>query len=367
MSGYLQADEPYVLSGDNPPNNYDQFFPALGANLQSRRNTISFSAKMLMDFGNNQTQLLDAYGDYNMSDALQLPPIGKFKDPIGIERWQREQHVLFVERGMTTNLVPFRDNGIGIYGDLIPEALEYQLTFTNGAADLVNNTNGLDNDKTVTGRIFAHPFHGSDVALLKGLGVGVAGSYGTHSGSVANPDLTSGYVTPAQSKFFTYASSAYASGAQWRINPELTYYHGPLSLIAEYVLEEQGLRSGTLQRDLQTDAWMATATYVLTGEDARFDGVVPRNNLDPAHDHWGAFELVGRMSHLNVDNSAFPIFASPTASAHEATEGTVGGTWYMNPNFKINLDFTYATFEGGATVGDRPDEKAVLTRAQFKF
>ena len=44
----------------------------------------------MMDFGNNNTQLLDAYGDYKAADALNIR-VGKFKDPIGLERWQAEQ------------------------------------------------------------------------------------------------------------------------------------------------------------------------------------------------------------------------------------------------------------------------------------
>jgi phosphate-selective porin OprO/OprP len=365
VSGYFQADD-HAFIGDTPANNNDQFYirsarPIFEANYDH------FSARLMMDFGNNTTQLLDAYGDYHADDWFNIR-VGKFKDPIGIERWQAEQNVLFVERGMTTNLVPYRDNGVGLYGNIIPGTLEYQLAFTNGAPDLVNGTNGLDNDQDVTGRIFAHPFHSADVPALQGLGVGVAGSYGEHNDSASNTDLTSGYVTPAQSKFFTYATSAYASGEQWRVNPQATYYYGPFSVLSEYVLEDQGLKDGTHHAILQNDAWMAAATYVLTGENASFDGVIPRNNFDPARGAWGAFELVARMSRLRVDEDAFPIFASAAASARAARENTVGGTWYMNPNVKLNLDFAFTQFDGGAPDGqNRPDEKAVLTRAQVKF
>lgn len=365
LSGYFQADD-HAFVGDVPSNNNDQFF------IRSARPIVDakydkFSARLMMDFGNNQTQLLDAYGDYNAADAFNIR-VGKFKDPIGIERWQAEQNVLFVERGMTTNLVPYRDNGVGVYGNLIPGTLEYQLAFTNGAPDLVNGTNGVDNDQSVTGRIFAHPFHEADSKALQGVGLGVAGSWGNHNGSAASTDVTTGYVTPAQSKFFTYATTAFASGEQWRFNPQATYYYGPFSMIGEYVLEDQGMRNGGVTRMLQNDAWMALATYVLTGEDARFDGVVPHDNFDPMHDHWGAFEVVGRLSRLRVDEDAFPVFASASASAREAREATVGGTWYLNPNVKLNLDFAFTTFEGGAAAGgNRPDEKAVLSRAQVKF
>jgi phosphate-selective porin OprO/OprP len=321
----------------------------------------------MLDYGNGQTTLVDAYGNYNAADAFNVR-VGKFKDPIGIERWQSEQNVLFVERGMTTNLVPYRDNGAQLYGEFIKHALEYEVALTNGAPDLVNATNNTDNDQTVTARVFAHPFYYTDNNALKGLGIGVAGSYGNRNASATAPNLTTGYVTPAQTRFFTYATTAFADGRQWRLNPQATYYNGPFSIIGEYVLEEQELKAGSRQAGLRNDAWEAIATYVLTGEDARFDGVVPRHDFDPKNDQWGAFELAARISQLRVDDAAFPTFASLSASAKEAQETTVGGTWYMNANIKLNLDFALTRFDGGAVNnGDRATEKAVLSRVQFRF
>jgi len=373
MSAYFQADDHTFLSDSNPSSNTDQFFIRSARPIFEAKLYDQFSARLMLDFGNGQTTLLDAYGDYNADDAFNLR-VGKFKDPIGIERWQSEQNILFVERGMTTNLVPYRDNGVQLYGNIIPHVLEYQLALTNGAPDQVNSTNSTDDDQNVTARIFAHPFHDADMKVIQGVGIGIAGSYGNHNGSVSNPELTSGYVTPAQSKFFTYlaggtaATTAYASGQQWRLDPQATYYNGPFSMISEYVLEEQDVRLGNTKKGLENNAWEAIMTYVLTGEDARFDGVIPRNNFDPKHDAWGAFELAGRFSALHIDDSAFPVFASLAASAKAAQETTLGGTWYMNPNIKLNLDFALTQFDGGAlNNGDRPTEKAVLTRAQVKF
>lgn len=363
IGGYFQADSRGFLNGSAA--SPSQFLirsarPSIDATIYDR-----FSARLMTDFGNNQTTLLDAYGDYHADPAFSLR-LGKFKDPIGLERWQSEQNVLFVERGMTTNLVPYRDIGAQAYGEFLPGALEYQLAVTNGAPDLVNSTGSTDSDKTVTARLLAHPF-ADGPAPLKGLGAGFAISSGGRGGSVANPNLTTGYVTPAQSKFFAYASTTYADDNDTRYNPQLMYYNGPLSLLGEYVREDLEVRSGTRAANLANDAWMATGTFVLTGEDARFDGVVPRANFNPAHGDWGAFELVTRMSRLRVDDDTFPTFASLATSARIATENSVGGTWYLNPMIKLNLDFALTRFTGGAGGGDRPTERAILSRAQFSF
>ncbi len=366
VGGYVQADD-HAFIGNTPSSNTDQFFIRSARPIFEAKFYDNFSARLMLDFGNGQTTLLDAYGDYNATNAFNVR-VGKFKDPIGIERWQSEQNVLFVERGMTTNLVPYRDNGVQLYGELIQHALEYELALTNGAPDLVNATNNTDNDQTVTARVFTHPFYYTDIHALKGFGIGAAGSYGNRNASLANPNLTTGYVTPAQTKFFTYATTAFANGEQWRINPQAIYYNGPFSMIGEYVLENQEIKAGNRQAILQNDAWEAIATYVLTGEDARFDGVVPHRNFDPRNNQWGAFELVARISQLRVDDAAFPVFASLSTSAKEAQETTVGGTWYMNTNVKVNFDLAVTRFDGGAANnGSRPTEKAVLSRVQFKF
>lgn len=366
VGGYVQADDHNFL-GDTPSGNTDQFFIRSARPIFEARFYDNFSARLMLDYGNGQTTLVDAYGDYNAADAFNIR-VGKFKDPIGIERWQSEQDILFVERGMTTNLVPYRDNGVQIYGKPLPGSLEYQVALTNGAPDQVNATNNTDNGQNVTARIFAHPLYATGIDALKGFGVGVAGSYGNRGASLANPDLTTGYVTPAQTKFFTYSTSAFADGEQWRLNPQAMYYNGPFSLIGEYVLEDQGVRSGTVQDTLSNKAWEAITTYVLTGEDARFDGVVPKYNFDPKLDQWGAFELAARVSALYIDKAAFPVLASLATSADAAREMTLGGNWYLNRNVKLNLDFALTSFDGGA-VGNasRPEEKAVLSRVQFKF
>ena len=325
ISGYVQADDHEFLNNSAPASNGDKFYIRSARPILEAKFYNDFNARLMWDFGNGQSSLLDAYLDYKPYDEFNTR-VGKFKVPIGIERWQSEQNILFVERGLTTNLVPYRDNGVEFYGNLIPKNLEYQIAITNGAADLANDNGGNGGD-AVTARVFAN--------LPYGIGLGFAGSYGVHNENLNTPDLTAGYVTPAQSKFFAYSATSFANGEQWRFNPQATYYNDSFSFISEYIIEGQKIQSGNVEASLDNKAWEAIATYVLTGEDARFDGVIPRNNFDPKQSNWGAFELVGRVGELRIDKAAFPTFASLATSAKSAQEGSFGGTWYMNP--RLNL------------------------------
>ena len=106
---------------------------------------------------------------------------------------------------------------------------------------------------------------------------------------------------------------------------------------------------------------------MLTGERASFKGVTPRKPFDLKKGDWGAFEVVGRVGQLTVDNDTFSTFASPAASARRATEWGVGINWYLNNNVKVSSNFEYTRFGQGDPKGNRPDERVVLSRVQVAF
>lgn len=320
-----------------------------------------FDARFMMDFGRGQNQqILDAYTNFHPlpGDASINLRAGEFKSPVGLERWQSEQDLLFAERGQTTNLVPSRDIGFMAYGQ--PGGFEYELAVLNGAADRQSNTGGNSAGSDVAARVFAHP-------LGEEFGIGIGGTYGVHKGNPAGGDLASGYVTFGQSSYFKYSSGTYADGPQWRINPQAMYYNGPIGLLGEVVVNSQKLTKGASIDTLRNTAWEGIATYVLTGEDASFSGVKPAHPFDMKGSGWGAFELAGRVSRLTVDSAAFPAFVSAASSARSALDETVGINWYMNHWVKMNLDYSHTSFDGGAVSGDRRDENVILSRVQFKF
>src|SRR6185503_4086811 len=114
--------------------------------------------------------------------------------------------------------------------------------------------------------------------------------------------------------------------------------------------------------------------YVLTGEDSSYNGVVPRTNFDLAAGTWGAFEVVGRYSKVDVDDAAFPLFASAATSASEATGLGLGLNWYLAKSTMLKIDYYQTDFKFDATAPATPtapvlrqDEKAFITRFQLSF
>ncbi|HXU44714.1 MAG TPA: porin, partial [Thermoanaerobaculia bacterium] len=295
---------------------------------------------------------------------------GKFKVPVGLERLQSGSDILFVERGFPTNLVPNRDLGIQVHGDLATGTVNYQVGVFNGVPDGASADVDSDSGKDVAARLFFQPFV-NGVSAAKNFGFGLAASSGSPSGTVSSPGLAS-YKTPGQQTFFSYrtdgtaAGTTIAKGDRQRLSPQLSWYTGPFGLLAEWVSSKQELARGAAQAQVESTAWEVSASWVLGGT-ASYKGVSPKKVFDPASKGWGALELKARAGRQEIDDKAFPIFADPTKSASSAKEWGVGLNWILNRAVKVQLDYENTTFERGAVSGDRPDEKVLLSRFQVSF
>lgn len=341
-----------------------------------------YDFKFMPDFGLGRTVIQDAYVTARFNPAGQLT-VGKFKSPVGLERLQSANDIRWVARAYPTSLAPNRDIGLQLGGDLGGGRFSYQAAFLNGSNDGGSSETFADvdvnNDKEWALRLFAHPFAESDSFALRGLGIGIAGTYTDQAGTATQPLLPQ-FRTPAQSTFFRFrqfgtSAGTIADGERTRIAPQLYYYVGSLGLIGEYTEVSQdvsrlvtaGLRTGTVD----TNAWQLAASYFLTGEEAAFRGFQPKSRFSLQDGTWGAFELVARAQSLTVDDSAFSggadSFADPLAAARQADSWGIGFNWYLNENVKWLLDYEHTSFKGGAPTGDRNDENAVLLRLALGF
>ena len=56
-----------------------------------------------------------------------------------------------------------------------------------------------------------------------------------------------------------------------------------------------------------------------------------------------------------------------TTMAREARDLGEGLNWYLNQNLRWMFDFDRTQFQGGASTGNRPEEKALLLQIQLTF
>jgi phosphate-selective porin OprO and OprP len=333
------------------------------------------------DFAGSRVVLQDAYVDARYFPGFKVR-VGKFKTPFGIERLQSASDLRFVERGLPNNLVPNRDLGIQLHGDVLGGTLNYAVGLFNGVLeggsseasnDVENNT-----DKDLAARLFAQPFLNSDNFYLRGLGLGISATYVDQRADALAP-LLPAYRSPGQISVFNYRSGSngtFSDGQRLRWSPQLHYYAGPWGVLAETVNVDQEVSrivGGVRRHDtLSHDAWQLALNYVLTGEDASYKEIKPKAPWAPGSEGWGAWELVARVGELDIDDATFTggntSFADPNVAISNESAWSLGVNWYLNRNIKWSFDYEQTDFEGGASAGqDRADEKIAFSRVQLVF
>ena len=362
--------------------------PILEGTLENR-----YDFRFMPDFGLGKTIIQDAWADFRADPRLVFT-FGKFKAPVGLERLQLEQYARFIEASLTADLLPYRDLGAGVGGSFGRGLLTYTVGIFNGAVDggstegnSVPDANSTGNF-TYEGRVYSKPFLHSSWSALRGLGFGLAGTYVNWTGvatSTTTMSLLAAYKTIGQQPMFSYRANTnggavnnatIADGIERRWVPQFYYAYHFVSLLGEYVDEDQQVHrqlSATAARaaTLHHTAEQLQLAVFLTGEDEAYDSTTPRRNFDPRSGTFGGLEWVARVHELHFDPAAFVggagSFADPATAPHAAHAIGTGINWYLTQNFKIQLNYEVTRFTGGATGGDRPDERVLTSQFALIF
>jgi phosphate-selective porin OprO/OprP len=385
LRGLLQAHG-YFFSDDHNNTASDTFTLRRARLIFQGKLAKYFDYFIMPDFGGNSPALIDAFVDVRYQPEISLRA-GRFVSPFGLEHIRAAGNISFVERALPDNLVPDRDNGAQLFGELGEGAFEYALAVANGVVDGGTSQNDTSDAKEFVGRVFAHPFQSLGIEPLRGLGLGIAGTFGEQEGALPS------YKTSGRQTFFTYRNGVVADGDRYRISPQLFYNWDSFSVLSEYVLSSQEIARGGTSETLENDAWQVALSYVLTGENIAYktqfypvwaNGMRPRHGFDPLKRNkgpqtelwaapfqpshpWGALEVVARYNRLDVDRKAFPVYADPSSSARSASAWALGLNWYLNSHFRLTADYEQTDFSGGKQGGDRPKEKVAQVRFQAAF
>jgi phosphate-selective porin OprO/OprP len=123
------------------------------------------------------------------------------------------------------------------------------------------------------------------------------------------------------------------------------------------------------------DGGYAQASYVLTGErhkyvaeSASYGGIVPANPFSPAGGGWGAWEIAGRVSTMNLNDQ---LATANGVAGGRQTIYTAALNWYINGNVRFMFDYLHGTVakQISATntgdAGSRFDAFAMRTQVAF--
>ncbi len=315
----------------------------------------------------NKARVVDAYVDIRHNPEASIR-IGKFKPFVGLERLQSGGDIKFIERSyVSNNILPNRDLGISLYGDVADKKLSYAVGVFNGVKDGGENFTAQDENqaKDIAARIFATPLAGTESALA-GLGVGIAGTW-----SNSSTNGLASYKTPGQAyNFFSYASASSANGKRNRLSPQAYYYRGPLGVIAEYAVVDQAVKNSSGADSLKNDAWQLAASLLLTGEDASFRGVKPYSPFRPGADGgWGAVEILARYQENRLDDKASAYADTAKGYATAARTWGIGLNWYLNESSRVAINYDLTAFDNvrTGTVLKGDTEQFLVARYQLAF
>jgi phosphate-selective porin OprO/OprP len=390
LHGVAQADSRAFFK-DNPLTQGDTGFLVRRARPIIKGTLFrDFDFQIAPDFAGSSFQLFDAYVNYIYRPELQVR-VGKFRGPVSLENLQDDRGASFNERSLASDLAPMRDIGIELHGDIGKGTLGWAAGVYDDDGDYrVAGNSPFDNHFEVGGRLFYQPFKNAASNPLRGLGFGLGASYSdARSNSAALPATTGGslpgYVSTGQQQFFAYNplyGAVVADGVHSRFSPQGYYCVGPFGAQGEFVISDQSVLNNLTSRHARLDntAWQASAQWVMTGENASFDGLTPAHPFNPRAGQWGAWQWVARYSELNIDSRAFDSFSDPATSARSAAAWSVGLNWWLNRNVRVLTSFSHTVFQGGggenpnipgtlaapATVSHQ-DEMVLFTRVQVAF
>ena len=364
LSGVVHGDARIFLNDDAATDTMllRRVRPTLTGQLGER---VSF--RVTPELAGSSATLLDAWADVRLGANTQLRA-GQFKSPVSLERLVSATSLPLAERGFGAEVAGNRDTGVQLQGTLRDGAVSYAAGIFNGGADGRNAASTNPDDKfEFAGRLFFEPWRADSDSPLRGLGFGVAGSFGKKEG--AGNDFLPRYRSPGQQQISGLRSSVAADGDHVRLSPQASFYRGPFGLLTEYITSRQALTetvSGANDK-LTHRAWNVLASWVLTGEAASYRGPSPRSDFSlGAGGAPGAWEVVVRAAGLDLDDDAFPTFAYPTTAVESADTVALGMNWYLSPNAKVALNFQHTRFDGGGST-DRKDEDVLLSRLQVAF
>ncbi|NRD65202.1 outer membrane beta-barrel protein [Corallococcus exiguus] len=327
--------------------------------------------RLMPDFGVNQPILQDAFIDFRPGEWVRLRA-GRFKTPFGLELLQSDMDNPFIERSLTVDLVPNRDEGLELHGEGEGGRWQYSLAVVNGDPDGASTDTNPDDSFDLVARVFALPFKGREPSFLQGLGLGIAVTRGLQFGTATNTGLAP-FRSTGQEIIFSYLNNANtgetvtAHGQHLRLAPQGYFYWGSFGILAEYVRSSQEVRIADARARLRNHAWQTSVSWVFGGK-AFFEGARPTTPFDPKTLKGGALEVAARYHALDIDDAAFPRFANPAQSVSAASGFGVATTFAFNRRVRFAMNFHRTNYEGGAPDGaDRPPENVLMSRFQLTF
>jgi phosphate-selective porin OprO/OprP len=332
---------------------------------------------MEFDAAQGQARFVDVWGQANDTPFGNLR-VGRFRQPFGMSDLTSARDLPFLERPSLFALSPFRQTGIMLFDTALSEQMTWAVSGFRTISDNFGNVYGDDGGYGTAARLTALLVdHGDDAVLHVGLDYSfldpardqilIASQDEVFVGQ--NPTLGPGglSVLPIVNVPPFVNSGVLNVNHLNLFNVEAAASLGRSLVQAEYRWSDLELIDGD---NVTVHGGYVTTRYMLTGETIPynrtagvFGGVTPRCPLDACRGQWGAWELAGRVSTIDLN----PLFgaAGVTGPTRRLNSTSLALNWYWWVGTKAQFEWIHGRLNDPVS-GDST-ANTFASRIQFAF
>ena len=340
------------------------------------------------DFGGTASEgvgrIQSAYIEYD-GLAPFLFRIGAYAPASGLEAGTSAANLMFLERNSPSNIALNMAGGDGRDGIGITYAGSRIFATVNYTADHIQDTGVFDEQQALVGRLSGVVYPCEDsVAVLSSDGsyifkVADAAPGANASASFSLGDMPELTVDNSGAKLITTGPMNARDVWQWGLESGVRWR----SLYAQggYFRFGMDLRNGGGSDGF--GGWYAQAAWTITGEPRTYSPVsgafvnpAPRQPFSPAMGGWGAWEIVGRYSEMDLNDKNGTAGSTPSAAAvlgGEQRIGTAGLNWYPVTTLRFEFQYQHVIIDrlgafsasGYSQLGQRFDSLALRSQIAF--
>jgi phosphate-selective porin OprO/OprP len=300
------------------------------------------------DFSDSEVEAKDVFLAF-----LEVPLLGTVRIGHQHEPFSRVQgssgNRPFMEEGLQDSLAPDRNTGVRFIRGLRDE----RMVLSAGAYYDTDDTGASveENAYDLAARVCGLPWEDRESGRLLHLGAAYlyrrppddAFDFGARPDAHLAETLIGRSDIPADAGHFS--------------NGEAALVAGPLTAFGEYIQADVDIAAGSNAR---LDGYSVAAAWLLTGETRGYDreegklgGVKPRRNFRDGAGGWGAWEILARVSGLDLNDGA--------VREGRMIDYTAGLNWYLNPNVKWMFKYVFADAD------DLGETQIAQSRLQLSF
>ena len=384
----VQYDQGYYMQGSKALSLAAANGPDLSSGGNFRRAWLGVQGKLFgdwsyyfnYDFGGSNTEgpghIQQVWLQYDGLGPFALR-VGAFSPADGLEDATSASDTIFLERTAPADSARNIAGGDGRNAVSLVYSDDRWFGSLAYSGNKIQDSGAFDEQQAAVGRLAGLVYTSDDVKVLLSAGGSyvfkpqdaAAGSASTSGGTISfstAPELT---VDNTATKFVTTGSIASDHSWQWGLEAAA----GWKSLYAQGGYFRYGIDLRTSKAAYGFNGWYGLATWVLTGESkpylpatGAFGNPKPRIPFSFNGGGWGAWELAGRFSDLNLnDNAGVAGSALPTGGLRggEQKIWTLGINWYPVSAVKFALQYENIGIDRLGTI-PAAGTKAAVNNAQ---